>query len=119
MDRTIIFSVASESFDLPNQALESFRLHCKSGALPLHLRLDRFSAGSISDGTCVAVARGARYFSDMHGAFAVAAAPAEHTAADASGGGAAGAGAGGGGGGGKVMRQQASTIKPLSTHGRR
>ena len=81
--------------------------------------MDRFSAGSISDGMCVAVARGARYFSDMHGAFAVAAAPAEHTAADASGGGAAGAGAGGGGGGGKVMRQQASTIKPLSTHGRR
>ena len=35
--------MASESFDLPNQALESFRLHCKKGALPLYL--DRFSAG--------------------------------------------------------------------------
>ena len=38
-----------------------------------------------------------RYFSDMHGAFAVAES---------------------GGHGNKVMRQQASTIKPLSTHGR-
>ena len=38
-----------------------------------------------------------KYFSDMHGAFAVAES---------------------GGHGNKVMRQQASTIKPLSTHGR-
>jgi hypothetical protein len=32
--------VASESFDLPNQALGSFRLHCKSGALPPCIWID-------------------------------------------------------------------------------